>query len=247
MSEAATAPLPAERRREVIRQSLSVGIAVGLSGVSFGALSVASGMSVLQTQALSLLMFTGGSQFAVIGILGAGGSGFSAVATASLLGIRNGLYGLQVARFVRDRGPRRLLAAHVTIDESTAVGIGQDGAPAQRLGFWITGLAVLAGWNLMTFVGAVVGNALGEPQTYGLDAAAAAAFCALLWPRLRARDGRAAAVLAAIIAVLTLPVVPAGIPVILAALAAAIVGWVAPGRHEDPQADTALPGADPIP
>ncbi|MEI2779358.1 MAG: AzlC family ABC transporter permease [Tetrasphaera sp.] len=246
MSEA-TAPLNAQRRAEVIRQGVSVGVATGLYGVSFGALSVASGLSILQTQALSLLLFSGGSQFAVVGILGAGGSGISAIATSTLLGIRNGLYGLQVARFIQARGWRRLLAAHVTIDESTAVGIAQEEPPASRLGFWVTGLAVLVGWNLMTLVGALVGNALGKPQTWGLDAAAAAAFCALLWPRLKARDGRATAVLAAFIALITIPLVPTGVPVILAASAAVIVGWVSPGRHETPQADASLPGADPTP
>lgn len=210
--------LPESRRKEVVRQGVSVGVATGLYGVSFGALSVASGLSVLQTQALSLLMFTGGSQFALVGIIGAGGSGTSAIATASLLGIRNGLYALQVSQFLKAHGPKRMLAAHITIDESTAVGIGQEEPAAQRIGFWVTGLAVLAGWNLMTFVGALAGNALGDPKTWGLDAAAAGAFCALLWPRLATGDGRAAAVLAAFIALLTIPLVPAGIPVILAAV-----------------------------
>lgn len=247
MSDAAyETPLPAARRAEVRRQGVSVGLATGLYGVSFGALSVASGLTILQTQLLSLLLFSGGSQFAVVGILGAGGSGLSAVATSTLLGIRNGLYGLQVARFVTDRGPKRLLAAHLTIDESTAVGIGQREPEAQRLGFWVTGVAVFVGWNTMTLVGAVVGNALGEPQTYGLDAAAAAAFCALLWPRLRGGDARATAVLAAFIALVTIPLVPAGIPVILGAAAAVLVGSVRQGRHETPTRDLA-PGEDPLP
>ena len=237
--------LPESRRKEVVRQGVSVGVATGLYGVSFGALSVASGLSVLQTQALSLLMFTGGSQFALVGIIGAGGSGTSAIATASLLGIRNGLYALQVSQFLKAHGPKRMLAAHITIDESTAVGIGQEEPAAQRIGFWVTGLAVLAGWNLMTFVGALAGNALGDPKTWGLDAAAAGAFCALLWPRLATGDGRAAAVLAAFIALLTIPLVPAGNPVILAAVAAVIVGWMAHGRHE--RGEDGLPGADPTP
>ena len=233
------------RRKEVVRQGISVGVATGLYGVSFGALAVAAGLSVLQTQALSLLMFTGGSQFALVGILAAGGSGASAIATSSLLGIRNGLYALQTSQFLQARGLRRLLAAHITIDESTAVGIAQKERPLQRVGFWVTGLAVLAGWNLMTLVGALVGNALGEPETWGLDAAAAGAFCALLWPRLQTGDGRATAELAAFIALITIPLVPAGIPVILAALAAVVVGLMAHGRHE--RGEDGLPGSDPLP
>ena len=117
-----------------IRQALSVGVATGAYGISFGALSVASGLDVWQTIALSALMFTGGSQFAFVGVLGAGGSGASAIATASLLGVRNGLYGLEIGRILGLRGWRRLLGAHLTIDESTAVCVGQPDARRRSLG-----------------------------------------------------------------------------------------------------------------
>ena len=104
----------------MLRQAWSVGIATGAYGISFGALGVASGLDVWQTCALSLLMFTGGSQFAFVGVIGAGGTGVAAIATATLLGVRNGLYGLQVSEFLHDRGWQRGVAAHLTIDESTA-------------------------------------------------------------------------------------------------------------------------------
>lgn len=217
-------PLSATRRRQVLRQAWSVGVATGLYGVSFGALAVAAGLSVWQTQALSLLMFTGGSQFAFIGIVASGGvaAAPAAIATAGLLGTRNGLYALQTSRFLQVRGWRRLAAAQLTIDESTAVGIAQDEPAAQRLGFWQTGIAVYLGWNLMTFVGALVGNALGDPKTYGLDAAAAAAFCALLYPRLKNGEAIAVAAVAMVIAVTLSPLTPAGVPVLVAALAAGL-------------------------
>lgn len=248
MSHDAGPPLPRARRREVVRQALYVGGATGAYGISFGALSVASGLSIWQTQALSLLLFSGGSQFAVVGVLGAGGSGVAAVAASTLLGVRNGLYALQTSRFLGVHGLRRLAAAQLTIDESTAVGLAQPEPRAQRLGFWLTGTAVFVGWNLMTFAGALVGNAIGDPRTYGLDAAAAAAFAALLWPRLRSGDASAAAVLAAFVALLTSPLLPAGMPVILAALAA-LVGLRHGGRHEAPPTSRTgdLPGADPVP
>ena len=121
---------------------LLVGIATGAYGISFGALSVAAGLSVLQTQALSALMFTGGSQFAFVGVVAAGGAGSAAIATATLLGIRNGLYGLQVTTWLGARGLRRAAAAQLTIDESTAVGMVQPEPAGRRLGFWTTGLAV---------------------------------------------------------------------------------------------------------
>ena len=243
------ATLPEGRRREVLRQSLYVGGATGAYGISFGALSVASGLTVWQTQALSLLLFSGGSQFAVVGILGAGGGGAAAVATSSLLGVRNGLYALQTSRFLGVRGIRLLAAAQLTIDESTAVGVAQPEPRAQRLGFWLTGATVFVGWNLMTLLGALVGNALGDPRRWGLDAAAAAAFAALLWPRLRSRDAAATAVLAVFVALVTSPFLPAGVPVILAALAAVAVGLRHPGRHEHALEgdDGTLPGSDPVP
>lgn len=243
------AALPAARRRDVLRQSWSVGIATGAYGISFGALSVAAGLSVWQTQALSLFMFTGGSQFAFVGIIGTGlAAAPAAIATSALLGIRNGLYGLQTARFLGVRGLRRWVAAHLTIDESTAVGIGQPEPAAQRLGFWHTGIAVLVFWNLMTFLGALAGNALGDPRRFGLDAAAAAAFCALLWPRLRSGDARVTAAVAVAVGLALVSVVPAGVPVLVAALAAVVVGWSTRGRHEPPLTPPGeLVGADPTP
>lgn len=237
--------LDAGRRRQVLRQAASVSVATGAYGVSFGALSVAAGLSVWQTQALSLLMFTGGSQFAFVGILASAPTGgAAAVATATLLGVRNGLYGLQVSQLLRARGPRRALAAHLTIDESTAVGVGQPEAPAGRLGFWATGLGVFLCWNAMTLLGAVVGDQLGDPRRYGLDAAAAAAFCALLWPRLKSRDAFAIAALAALVSVLVAPHAPAGVPVLVAALCALVAGWWR-RAHQDPRPPHHWAGEEP--
>lgn len=206
------------------RQGLGVGVAVGAYGLSCGALGVAAGLSVWQTMATSLLLFSGASQFALFGVLAGGGSPVAAVATSSLLGIRNAFYGLQLSRMLAVRGVRRLAAAHLTIDESTAVAVAQEDRDEQRTGFWVTGLAVFALWNLMTLVGALAGNAMGDPRRYGLDAAAAAAFVALLWPRLRGRDPLATAALAVVLTVVVAPLAPAGVPVLVAGLAALVVG-----------------------
>ena len=230
-----------QRRNEVIRQCLSVGIATGAYGISFGALSVAAGLSLWQTIALSALLFSGASQFAVVGIIATGGTGAAAVATSSLLGLRNGLYGLQMSRLLRVKGLLKVPAAQLTIDESTAVAIAQPEPAAQLLGFWGTGLSVFVLWNLSTIVGALLGNALGDPKQYGLDAAAPAAFCALLWPRLRSGDTRAVAAVAAVIALVVAPHAPAGIPVLVAAFAAIIAG-VLPSRSTSNPTD--LPEAE---
>lgn len=223
-------PRPDRARQAVRRQALSIGVATGAYGVSFGALAVAAGLTVPQACTLSLLMFTGGSQFAFVGVAAAGGAATAAVATAGLLGVRNGFYGLQMAPHLQARGAGRLLAAHVTIDESTAVATAQaaehpDRADLVRLGFWSTGASVFALWNLATLVGALVGNALGDPRRYGLDAAAAAAFLALLWPRLRAARPRTVAAAAVLVAVALVPAVPAGVPVLAAAVTAVALGW----------------------
>ena len=229
-----SAPLGRDRRRQVLRQSLSVGLATGAYGVSFGALSVAAGLDLWQTQALSLLLFSGGSQFAFVGLVAGGTQGApAAIATSTLLGVRNGLYGLQMARMLHVGGLHRVLAAQLTIDESTAVGVGQPEERAGRLGFWATGLAVFAFWNLMTLVGALAGDAMGDPRVYGLDAAAAAAFCGLLWPRLKSGDAFAIAALAALTAVLLAPHAAPGIPVLTAALAALLAAFWR-RAHRDP-------------
>jgi len=217
-------------RSAVWRQSLSVGIATGAYGVSFGALSVAAGLTVAQTCTLSLLMFTGGSQFAFVGVAGAGGGVVAAAATATLVGARNGFYALQMAPALGARGWRRPLAAQLTIDESTAVGSAQTAlrpgrSDLVRLGFWVTGAAVFALWNTSTAVGAVVGDALGDPRRYGLDAAAAGAFLALLWPRLTAVVPRGVALGAILVALALVPVAPAGVPVLAAAVVGLGAGW----------------------
>lgn len=214
--------------RVAVRQALSVSVATGLYGISFGALSVAAGLDLPQTAGLSLLMFSGGSQFAFIGVLAAGGAGGAAIATAGLLGTRNALYGVRVAPMLAVSGWRRPLAAHLTIDESAAVGTAQPTLAANRAGFWWTGAGVFVLWNLCTLAGAVLGDALGDPRRYGLDAAAPAAFLALVWPRLAGRTARSTALAAVVVALALTPVVPSGLPVLAAAVVAIVIGWTRP-------------------
>lgn len=228
MSDAVPADWPAERRA-IVRDSLAVGLATGAYGTGFGAISVASGLSVWQTCVLSLLMFTGASQFAFVGVVASGGGAVSAAATALLLGTRNTLYGLRMAPLLGYRGLARVGAAHVLIDESTAMGVTRDSRRAVRTGFLTTGLSIFVLWNLFTFLGAVAGDLIGDPRTYGLDAAVGAAFLALLWPRLTDRRNRVVAVLAAGLALAIAGVVPAGVPVLAAGGVALIAGLLTRG------------------
>lgn len=201
---------------------LSISVAVGVYGISFGALAVTAGLDVWQACALSALMFTGGSQFAFIGVIGGGGTGAAAWAAATLLGVRNGVYGMQLKALLKPPGGQIPIMAQVTIDESTATASAQSEPTEQVRGFWSAGIGVYVLWNLFTLVGALVGNALGDPARWGLDGAAVAAFLGLLWPRLRGRDPIAIAIVAAMATLIAMPLVPPGIPVLVAAAATAI-------------------------
>ncbi|WP_310962915.1 AzlC family ABC transporter permease [Nocardioides terrisoli] len=209
---------------DIVRQGLAVAVATGAYGVSFGAISVASGLDVWQTCALSLLVFTGASQYAMVGVIGSGGAPLSGALTGLLLGSRNMLYGLRLAPLLGLRGVRRILGAHVVIDESTAMSINRPTPDAARVGFWTTGVGIFALWNLATLLGAVAGDQLGDPRRYGLDSAVGGAFLALLWPRLRNRRNLLTAVLGVAVALALVPITPPGVPVLAAAVVAVAIG-----------------------
>jgi 4-azaleucine resistance transporter AzlC len=223
--------LDRSERASIIRDGVAVGVATGAYGISFGAIAVAAGLDVLQTCALSLVVFTGASQFALVGVVASGGAPLSGALTALLLGSRNTLYGLRLAPLLSWRGWRRATAAHLLIDESTAMSVNRGSTPAARVGFLSTGVAVFLLWNLATLVGALAGAHLGDPRTYGLDAAVGGAFLALLWPRLDRPPNRLVGVLAVALALGLVPVTTAGVPVLAAALVAVVAGLVTGGRR----------------
>ncbi len=221
------APSP-DSRSEVIRNALGIGIATGAYALSFGAIATAAGLSLLQTASLSVLMFTGASQFALVGVIGAGGSGWAGAATAALLGSRNALYGLRLSGLLKVHGLRRVATAHFVIDETTAMAIARDDEREARFAFWATGVAVFTLWNLGTLIGALATHALPNPRVLGFDAAPPAAFLALLAPRLRSREPIAIALGGALVALVCLPFVPAGIPLLIVALLVALFGVLRP-------------------
>jgi predicted branched-subunit amino acid permease len=144
-----------------------------------------------------------------------------------MLGTRNALYGIQMAPLLQVKGARRVLAAHVTIDESTGVALSQAprGVAAMREGFWITGTGVFLFWNIFTLLGALGAKALGNPASWGLDAAVPAAFLGLLWPRLATNFLRGVAVTSMVFAMLVTPWLPAGLPIIATTVVAVGLGW----------------------
>ena len=211
--------MTSKTKSKVISMSLGVGLATGLYGISFGALSSAAGLSLLQTQVLSLVMFSGGSQFALVGVLASGGVAgvIPAIISAWILGIRNGFYALRMNGVLAVPVTLKAIAAQLTIDESNAVSMAQENQKDSKLGFWLTGGSVFVFWNLFTFLGALLGSSVGDPSQWGLDAAAAAAFLGLLWPSLKNLRSNLIALLAVIFTLALVLVVPSGIPVIIAA------------------------------
>lgn len=203
-------------RRAITRDAAAIGAAVGVFGATFGVLAVAAGVTPLQTMAMSLLVFTGASQFAAVGVVESGGTPAAAVGSALLLAARNGMYGVSLSRRLGGGRARRLVAAHLVIDETTAMATAHP--EDLETAFWLTGVSVFVFWNLGTVAGALGGEAIGDPATLGLDAAFPAGFVALIAPHLRHRDGRVAAAVGGAVALLAVPFVPAGIPILLASV-----------------------------
>lgn len=213
--------------RQVFAACVTLGMATGVFAVSFGVTAVAAGASIAQTCVMSLFVFTGASQFSAVSVLGTGGSAASAFGGAALLAARNAVYGLAMAPHLGGRVATRLVAAQITIDESTAMAAAQTDARHRRAAFWITGSSIYLFWNTGTLIGALLGSAI-DPQTYGLDAAFPAAFVAVLWPAIRERRSALAAAIGATICLALIPFTPIGVPVLCAALA--IVVGVPPLR-----------------
>lgn len=203
--------------RPMIVACLTLSAAVGVFGVSFGVGSVAAGASVLQTCVISLAVFTGASQFSAVSVVGAGGSIGSALGGALLLAARNGVYGMAMSRRLDGGLGRRILAAQLTIDETTAMAVAQPTRREQQIAFWLTGGALYTCWNLGTLIGALAGSAI-DPQTYGLDVAFPAGFVAMIWPILTRTEARVAAVIGAAVCLVAVPITPVGVPILLSVI-----------------------------
>jgi 4-azaleucine resistance transporter AzlC len=206
------------RTRSVIIASVTLGVAVGAFGFTFGVGAVSAGSTVAQACAMSLLIFTGATQFSAVTVIAAGGSAASAFGGALLLSARNGVYGLAMSRRLTGSLGRRLVAAQLTLDESTAMSAAQTEPDEQRIAFWITGASIYVFWNLGTLFGALAGTAI-NPLTYGLDVAFPAAYVAMLWPLLRDRRARLTAACGGLICLVLIPFAPIGVPVLAASLA----------------------------
>ena len=219
----------AGERQAIVRQSGSIGLALIPFGVAFGVSCTRAGLTWVQALGFSSLVFTGGSQFAAVGVLGDGGGAAAAIGAGLLLSIRSLVYGLVTAPTLTGPFRSRALASHLMIDESVAVSTAQDGQRARYVGYVAAGTTVFIAWNISTLIGALAFSSSGDLiERWGLDATVPAAFAALLWPRLRHRDLRTVAILGGLIALVLIPVAPPGIPIVASALAVLVV--LRPGR-----------------
>jgi 4-azaleucine resistance transporter AzlC len=204
--------------REMRRKAITVAVAVSVFGLSFGVLAAESGLSVAKASAMSLLVFAGGSQLAAVG-LAASGNAAAGVVTGLLLNSRLTAFGVLAAPFVAGPWWRRIVGAHLVVDEPVVLALEHDDdVELARATFWFTGLLLFVSWNVVSVIGAAVGDAIADPATLGLDGAFPAVFVALLAPRLADPESRRAAIAGAFIAVALVPIVPAGVPVLLASL-----------------------------
>lgn len=218
-------------RAAITRAAAGIGVYAGAFGITFGALSAASGLSPIQAVVLSAVMFTGASQFALVGVLGAGGAPLAGISAALLLGLRNAFYGVPLSRLLRPSRSGRIWTAHFVVDESAAMAVAQTTTRASRYAFWATGVALFALWVLGTLGGALIGSGI-HTSALGLDAAAPAIFLALLWPQLSRHRAPVVALGAAVVALGLVSLVPAGVPIIAAA-AVAIAAGLLPDRADD--------------
>jgi len=238
----------ASDRRSVAIASATLGFAVGIFAVAFGVGVVSAGGTVWHATAMSLLVFTGASQFSAVSVIAAGGTTTAALGGALLLSARNAVYGLSMSRVLTGSLLRRLLAAQLVIDESTAMSMAQPTLERRRDAFWITGVSVFVFWNIGTVVGALLGSAV-DPQVWGLDAAFPAGFVAMVVPHLRTRRGLLAGITGAVVCLALIPIAPVGVP-ILAASVGILFGLPAPGRFGESDgrdATTQIPRAGEAP
>nr|WP_323138057.1 AzlC family ABC transporter permease [Nocardia sp. alder85J] len=221
----------------------AVCLAVGMIGASYGATAVTSGLPVSLPLLLSVLVLAGGSEMLFVGIVAAGGSVIAAVLAGLLVNARHLPYGLSLPDVV-GTGPRRLLGTHIMNDEAVAVALAHSEPRRRRAAYWLCGLGVLLVWPLGALLGVVIGSAVPDPNAFGLDAVFPAVLVALVLPAMRGdRATRWSALTGGIIAAGTVPLLAAGLPV-LVALPVALLVAVVFTRNRPPATTTDEPGRD---
>ncbi|QIZ33897.1 AzlC family ABC transporter permease [Saccharopolyspora sp. ASAGF58] len=211
-------------RDELLRDVLSMAVAMAVVGASLGAIAVSKGVPLWMITLMGAVVFAGGSEFMVVGLAAAGAAPVTAVLGGLMLNARHLPFGVAVGGLL-DRGwPSRLIGSHLMVDESVAFALAQDTATEKKRAYWLTGIALYTAWAPSVFLGGLLGQGVGDPGAFGLDAAMPAALLALIMPSLREFRTLRAVAVGALVAVLTTPLLPEGLPVMagLVGLAAAL-------------------------
>ena len=211
------------RYLEGARAIAPIGVASFAFALSFGVLARTAGMGWIAPIAMSLTTFAGSAQLAVASLLKDGGGAAAAIGAAVMLNARYVPISISVASWFEGPALKRLVEAQTIVDESWAVAL------RRRVGFDVrvligAGALLYVTWNAGTAVGLLVGNAIGDANRLGLDAAFPALFLALLVPQLTGRRELTAALLGGGIALALIPFAPAGVPIVAGAVGA-FVGW----------------------
>jgi 4-azaleucine resistance transporter AzlC len=200
-------------------------------GLAYAVIAREAGLSLVETQALSLLVFAGSAQVSAVGLFARGGGALEIVLTTFLLNVRHVLYGMSLGRTVPMTARERLVGAFFLTDEAYGVSVARG---ARSFGFVLGAeLSLFLTWNLATLAGALVGGAIPDPERIGVDFVFPLAFLALLVPLLRRRHDVAVAVFAGAVAWgLARSVAGGGLPVLGAGVAGALVGaWLTRGEE----------------
>jgi predicted branched-subunit amino acid permease len=216
--------------RPTFRDGLRAGLPVALAGsvlaMSFGVLAGDVGMPGWTAILMSVIVFAGSAQIAALGIIGAGGTLGAALGAAALMNSRFLPMGVAFAPSLPGGPLKRAAQGQTVVDVSLVVAEDGKGGFDRNLLFGST-LAQYVGWVSGTIVGVLAGPVLGDPKALGLDAIFPAFFLALLIGELKTARARGVALAGGLIALVLIPVAPAGVPV-LAASAAAFYGLIRP-------------------
>jgi branched chain amino acid efflux pump len=218
--------------RDLARDIALVCVADTLVGVSFGAITVSSGLPLWLPTLLSLLVFAGGAQFMFVGLIASGGNPIAAVVAGLLVNSRHVPFGFAIGDVLGRGWARRIAGSHLMIDENVAFAVAQPDPARRRAVYWVCGISLFVCWNAGVLAGAFGGTLISDTDAFGLDAAFPAVLLALILPSLGDAATRRAALAGAVVAVATTPFLPPGLPVLLALAGVLASGELLPRRRQ---------------
>ena len=208
--------------RDGFRLGLPLAAASLALSISFGVIAepVIGGLAAV---VMSIVVFAGSAQFAVIAVLAAGGGPIAAVVAGILLNTRFLPMGIAMAPSLDVSPVKRAMIGQAVIDFSWAAASRGEGHFDYRFMLGATAPNYPC-WVIGTIIGVLGGGLIGDPDRLGLDALFPAFFLALLLEgeAITTRRGVIAALSGGLIALVLIPFTPPGLPVIASCLAALV-------------------------